>query len=42
MALLMADKNLSEVKTAEDLESKGFGMKIIHSLKFLDDGPAKP
>ncbi|MEZ0277286.1 MAG: hypothetical protein ACAH88_20415 [Roseimicrobium sp.] len=41
MALLMADNKLSEVKAADDLQSKGFAMKIIHSLKFLDDGTAE-
>jgi hypothetical protein len=41
MAMLMADNKLSEIKTAADLQSKGFSMKIIHSLKFLGDAPAK-
>lgn len=34
MAFLMADSRLSEVKAADDLRSKGVGMRIIHSLKF--------
>ncbi|QIF04911.1 hypothetical protein [Roseimicrobium sp. ORNL1] len=41
LALVMADNKLSEVKTSEDLQSKGFSMKIIHSLKFLDEAGAK-
>ncbi|TLD68759.1 hypothetical protein FEM03_20715 [Phragmitibacter flavus] len=37
MGFLMADKNLSEVKSVEDLSSKGVGMQIIHSLKFVEE-----
>lgn len=41
MAMLMADNKLSEIKTPADLQSKGFSMKIIHSLKFLEEAGAK-
>jgi hypothetical protein len=41
MAVLMADNKLSEVKAVDDLQSKGFAMKVIHSLKFLDDSAGK-
>lgn len=41
MALVMADNKLSEVKAPEDLQFKGFSMKIIHSLKFLDEAGAE-
>ena len=36
LTFLMADNKLSEVKTADDLRSKGIGLRIIHSLKFQD------
>lgn len=34
LAFLMANNTLSDVRTADDLRSKGVGMRIIHSLKF--------
>ncbi len=37
MGFLMADKMLSEIKTGEDLASKGVGIKIIHSVEFLEE-----
>lgn len=36
LAFLMADTKLSEVKGPEDLASKGVGLTIIHSLRFID------
>ena len=36
MAFLMANTDLSEVKNPPDLASKGTGLKIIHSLRFID------
>lgn len=44
MAFLMANTKLSEIKDPKDLGSKGTGLAIIHSLKFLDapKGGAKP
>lgn len=35
MGFLMADRDLSEVKAAADLASKGVGLQILHSVKFL-------
>ena len=35
LAFLMADTSLSEIKARSDLSSKGIGLKVIHSLKFL-------
>lgn len=35
MAFFMADKQLSEIKTQTDLQTKGFSQKVIHSLEFL-------
>lgn len=40
LASLVADTKLSEVKRPEDLASKGLGLAIIHSLKFVDPHPA--
>ncbi len=36
LGFLMANTALSEIKTLEDLSSKGVSMRIIHSLKFLE------
>lgn len=36
LAFLMANTNLSEIKNPPDLASKGVGLAIIHSLRFLD------
>lgn len=36
LAFLMASTKLSEIKSPEDLGSKGVGLAIIHSLKFVD------
>ncbi len=43
-AFLMADTELSDVKNPPDLASKGTGLAIIHSLRFIDPpkGSAKP
>jgi len=38
LAFLMANTKLSEIKDPKDLGAKGTGVKIIHSLKFLDAG----
>lgn len=38
-AFLMADTQLSEIKNPRDLSSKGPGLRISHSLKFLDEQP---
>jgi hypothetical protein len=35
MAFLMADKNLSDIKTLNDLSTTGFGLKVIHSVDFV-------
>jgi hypothetical protein len=37
VGFLMADKALSEVKTLEDLSSKGVGLRMLHSLKFIEE-----
>ncbi len=37
VGFLMADKELSEVKSVEDLSSKGLGVKVIHSVKFVEE-----
>jgi hypothetical protein len=37
---LVADTKLSEIKRPEDLSSKGIGLMILHSVKFID--AAKP
>jgi hypothetical protein len=43
LASLVADTKLSEVKRPEDLASKGLGLGIIHSVRFVDPHPvAKP
>jgi len=44
MAFLMANTKLSEVKQPSDLTSKGMGLQIIHSLRFVEatKTPAKP
>ena len=36
LAFLMADSKLSDIKGPEDLASKGIGLAIIHSLRFID------
>jgi hypothetical protein len=36
LASLMADTKLSEIKRAEDLSSKGLGLVILHSIKFVE------
>jgi len=36
MGFVMADKALSEIKSAEDLSAKGISIRIIHSLKFVE------
>jgi hypothetical protein len=44
-AFLMANTNLSKIKNPPDLASKGVGLAIIHSLRFLDvpaEAAAKP
>lgn len=44
MAFLMASTKLSEIKNPRDLASKGIGLQIIHSLRFVETtkAPAKP
>lgn len=42
LAFLMADKDLSEIKTLADLGTKGFGLKTIHSLEFIPPTLAAP
>jgi hypothetical protein len=43
LASVVADTRLSEVKKPEDLSSKGLGLVIIHSMRFVDPDPvAKP
>lgn len=37
VGFLMADRELSEVKKPDDLATKGVGIRIIHSVKFLED-----
>jgi len=32
----MADTKLSEIKRPEDLSSKGLGLVILHSIKFVE------
>ncbi len=36
LASLMADTKLSEIKRPEDLSSKGLGLIILHSIKFVE------
>ena len=36
LASLMADTKLSEIKRPEDLSSKGLGLVILHSIKFVE------
>lgn len=36
LAFLMADTERSEIRNPPDLSSKGTGLKIIHSLRFID------
>ncbi len=40
MAFLLADTKLSDIKDPADLASKGIGLQIIHSLRFVDAPPA--
>lgn len=42
MAFLMADKKLSVIKSPQDLTSKGFGLRVIHSLEFLPKPAGQP
>ena len=48
MAFLMADNNLSDIKTPDDLHTKGEGVRMIQSLRFIDHpepvgrGPRQP
>lgn len=41
LAFLMADTELSDVKNPPDLASKGTGLAIIHSLRFIDPPKTK-
>ena len=36
LASLMADTKLREIKRPEDLSSKGLGLVILHSIKFVE------
>lgn len=36
MAFLMADNKLSDVRTPDDLHTKGMGVRLIQSLRFID------
>ena len=36
MAFMIADSEISSVKSADDLRSKGIGQRVIHSLNFVD------
>ena len=36
LASRMADTKLSEIKRPEDLSSKGLGLVILHSIKFVE------
>jgi hypothetical protein len=44
MAFLMANTKVSEIKNPRDLASKGIGLQIIHSIRFVEStkAPAKP
>ncbi|HSH96470.1 MAG TPA: hypothetical protein VK968_20140 [Roseimicrobium sp.] len=44
MAFLMANTKLSDVKNPPDLASKGLGLQMIHSIRFIETTktPAKP
>lgn len=44
MAFLMASTKLSEIKNPSDLSSKGIGLQIIHSIRFVEStkASAKP
>lgn len=40
VASLVADTKLSDIKRPEDLASKGLGLAILHSLRFVEPKPA--